>query len=35
VLLQTSCAGALGTMTGDVEIDTLVDAVRRVVARIR
>ncbi|HLE42639.1 MAG TPA: aspartate aminotransferase family protein, partial [Methylomirabilota bacterium] len=35
VLLQTGCAGALGTMTGEAEIHTLVEAVRRVVARIR
>ncbi len=35
VLLQTGCAGALGTMTGEAEIETLVDAVRRVVARVR
>ncbi len=35
VLLQVSCAGALGAMTGETEIQTLVDAVRRVVARVR
>jgi glutamate-1-semialdehyde 2,1-aminomutase len=35
VLLQAGCAGALGAMTSEAEIDTLVDAVRRVVARIR
>jgi glutamate-1-semialdehyde 2,1-aminomutase len=35
VLLQTTCAGALGVMTTDNEIGTLVDAVRTVVARIR
>jgi glutamate-1-semialdehyde 2,1-aminomutase len=35
VLLQTGCAGALGVMTTETEIDTLVDAVRRVVARVR
>ena len=29
VLLQTGLAGALGTMTREVEIDTLVDALRR------
>ncbi len=35
VLLQSSCAGALGTMTTEAETDALVDAVRRVVARVR
>src|SRR5262245_13010925 len=35
ILLQTGLAGALGTMTGEAEIDTLVDAVRRVVARLK
>ena len=35
VLLQTGLAGALGTMTREVEIDTLVDALRRVLARVR
>ena len=35
VLLQTSCAGALGVMTTDTEVDTLVDAVGRVVRRLR
>ena len=35
ILLQTSCAGALGAMTTEAEIDTLVDAVRRVTARVR
>jgi glutamate-1-semialdehyde 2,1-aminomutase len=35
ILLQTSCAGALGAMTGEAEIATLVEAVRRVVARLR
>jgi glutamate-1-semialdehyde 2,1-aminomutase len=35
VLLQTTCAGALGTMTSEAEVDTLVDAVRRVVTRLR
>jgi glutamate-1-semialdehyde 2,1-aminomutase len=35
ILLQTGLAGALGTMTREAEIDTLVDAVRRVVARVR
>ncbi len=35
VLLQTSCAGALGAMTTEAEIDALVEAVRRVVARLR
>jgi glutamate-1-semialdehyde 2,1-aminomutase len=35
ILLQTTCAGSLGAMTGETEIDTLVGAVRRVVARVR
>jgi glutamate-1-semialdehyde 2,1-aminomutase len=35
ILLQTGLAGALGTMTREVEIDTLVDALRRVLARVR
>ena len=35
VLLQTSCAGALGVMTTETEVDTLVDAVGRVVRRLR
>jgi glutamate-1-semialdehyde 2,1-aminomutase len=35
VLLQTTCAGALGVMTTEAEIDTLVGAVKRVVARVR
>ncbi len=35
VLLQTGCAGALGTMTGEAEVDALADAVRRVVARVK
>ena len=35
ILLQTTCAGALGVMTTDAEIDTLVDAVGRVVRRLR
>jgi glutamate-1-semialdehyde 2,1-aminomutase len=35
ILLQTTCAGALGVMTTETEIDTLVDAVRRVVRRVR
>jgi glutamate-1-semialdehyde 2,1-aminomutase len=35
VLLQTSCAGSLGVMTGEVEIDTLVSAFSRVLARVR
>jgi glutamate-1-semialdehyde 2,1-aminomutase len=35
VLLQTTCAGALGVMTTDTEIDTLVDAVGRVIRRLR
>jgi glutamate-1-semialdehyde 2,1-aminomutase len=35
VLLQTTCAGALGVMTTDKEIATLVEAARRVVLRVR
>jgi glutamate-1-semialdehyde 2,1-aminomutase len=35
ILLQTTCAGALGVMTTDAEIDTLVDAVGRVIQRLR
>jgi glutamate-1-semialdehyde 2,1-aminomutase len=35
VLLQTTCAGSLGVMTTEAEVDTLVDAVRRVVQRVR
>jgi glutamate-1-semialdehyde 2,1-aminomutase len=35
ILLQTTCAGALGVMTTDTELDTLVDAVGRVVRRLR
>ena len=35
VLLQTSGAGALGVMTTEAEIDALVDAVQRVVTRVR
>jgi glutamate-1-semialdehyde aminotransferase len=35
ILLQTTCAGALGVMTTEAEIDTLVDAVGRVVRRLR
>jgi glutamate-1-semialdehyde 2,1-aminomutase len=35
ILLQTTCAGALGVMTTDTEVDTLVDAVGRVVRRLR
>ena len=35
VLLQSQCAGSLATLSTEGEIDTLVDAVRRVVQRIR
>ena len=35
VLVQTKVAGALGIMTREQEVDTLVDAFRRVVARVR
>src|SRR5262245_50323842 len=34
VLLQTSCAGALNILTNESEVDTLVEAIRRVVQRI-
>jgi hypothetical protein len=34
LLVQIKVAGALGIMTGE-EIDTLVDAFRRVLARVR
>ena len=35
ILLQASCAGALNVLTTEAEIDTLVDATRRVIQRIR
>jgi glutamate-1-semialdehyde 2,1-aminomutase len=35
VLLQTSCAGSLGVMTTEREIDALVEALGRVAARVR
>jgi glutamate-1-semialdehyde 2,1-aminomutase len=35
ILLQTSCAGSLGIMTGEAEIDTLVAAFARVLARVQ
>jgi glutamate-1-semialdehyde 2,1-aminomutase len=35
VLLQTSCAGSLGVMTTEAEIDALVSALTRVAARVR
>ena len=35
ILLQTSCAGSLGVMTTEAEVDTLVDAFARVAARVR
>jgi glutamate-1-semialdehyde 2,1-aminomutase len=35
ILLQTSCAGSLGVMTTEREVDTLVDAFTRVAARVR
>ena len=35
VLLQATCAGALNTLTTEADIDTLVDAVRRVTERVR
>jgi glutamate-1-semialdehyde 2,1-aminomutase len=34
ILLQTSCAGSLGVMTTEAEVDTLVDAFARVAARV-
>ena len=34
-LLQPACAGALNTLTTESEVDQLVDAVRRVVQRVR
>ena len=35
ILMQTSCAGALGVMTTETEVDELVGAVDRVVRRLR
>ena len=35
ILLQTSCAGSLGIMTTEAQIDTLVSAFARVAARVR
>jgi glutamate-1-semialdehyde 2,1-aminomutase len=35
VLLQTTCAGALGVMTTETEIEALIAAMRRVLARMR
>jgi glutamate-1-semialdehyde 2,1-aminomutase len=35
VLLQATCAGALNTLTTEEDVDTLVDAVRRVTERVR
>jgi glutamate-1-semialdehyde 2,1-aminomutase len=35
ILLQQSCAGSLSTLTTEAHVDGLVDAVRRVVGRIR
>ena len=35
ILMQTKAAGALCSLTTEVEIDALVDAVRRVMLRIR
>ena len=34
ILLQGKCAGALSVLTTAEEVDTLVDAVRRVVQRV-
>ncbi|PYM53140.1 MAG: aspartate aminotransferase family protein, partial [Candidatus Rokuibacteriota bacterium] len=35
ILVQTGCAGALGVMTTEREVDTLVDALQRVLPRVR
>ena len=35
ILLQTGTAGSLNTLTTEAEVDTLVDATRRVVQRVR
>ena len=35
VLLQTGTAGALNTLTTEAEVDTLVDAIRRVIQRLK
>ena len=35
VLLQTACHGALNTLTTETEVDELVDAIGRVVRRVR
>jgi glutamate-1-semialdehyde 2,1-aminomutase len=35
ILLQTSCPGSLGVMTTEAEVDALVSAFARVVARVR
>jgi glutamate-1-semialdehyde 2,1-aminomutase len=35
ILLQTSCAGSLGVMSTETEVDALVDAFGRVVTRVR
>ncbi len=35
ILLQTTCAGSLGVMTGDAEIETLISAFAKVAARVR
>jgi glutamate-1-semialdehyde 2,1-aminomutase len=35
ILLQTSCAGSLGVMTTEAEVDALADAMGRVAARVR
>jgi glutamate-1-semialdehyde 2,1-aminomutase len=35
VLLQTACHGALSALTTEAEVDELVDAIRRVVQRVR
>src|SRR5262245_26983829 len=35
ILLQTSCAGSLGVMTGEAEVTALVEAFARVAARVK
>ena len=35
VLLQTGTAGALNTLTSETEVDSLVDATRRVIQRLK
>ena len=35
ILVQTTCAGAMGVMTTEREVDALADATGRVAARVR